>query len=498
MNKGLKGLLVALVAVGSAVASDSNNKTHLNTRICRDGVPAFTTFHEMKADKNTDRLGGNLEVTGFFGRSVNDEHLAKSFGANGTDSIFVQGDTNPNLIGTNHPKVNSHLLLHFTGGAATNSLAGQLKFAPKQTVYGVRLDYFHRLDKWFDGLFLWANVPFVHVENDLNLTVENDATEDSVKLIDLFTGKNIPRTDDPQNDNNHSALTNAKMCSNARCGFGDVEAQIGWRFMEGSKYHASINAAVVFPTAEKPKGEYLWAARTGECKWGIGAGTDASAVLWEDEDQNFKVLGCLQYKYLFDGDEMRTLGLKTLKFVNPSQADELQDPILSPYYLVGRKANKGLQPLANVSTMDVKVKPGSQIDGTFSFIYNNGGFTLDVGYNLFWKEAERVSLKTTCTGWQENTFGVASRTYNAASDNFAAGNTLVGTAAGFLMNSDLDTDKAATPAQLVHKLFAGVGYVAKSWEYPVMVGAGVGYEFPSSNRDAAEGYSIWAKAGVAF
>ena len=44
----------------------------------------------------------------------------------------------------------------------------------------------------------------------------------------------------------------------------------------------------------------------------------------------------------------------------------------------------------------------------------------------------------------------------------------------------------------------GQNYVANEWEYPVMIGTGIAYEIPANNRDAAEGYSFWAKAGIAF
>jgi len=525
MKKSLKGLLLALVAVSPAFASKTNNKTHLNTRICRDGVPAFTTFHEMQADKNDDRIGGNVEVTGFYGRSVNGSHLGKSFGADGTDSIRVMAGTPAGLATMRqNGQVLNDLLLHNVQGA-TNYLAGVLKFDPKQTVYGARLDYFQRFDKWLDGLFFALNVPFVHVRNDINMKVSCDAaglnSTEGVKLQNLFSGKTITRTLD---ENAQDALCYGKMCGNTKTGLGDIEAQIGWRFLEGRKYHVGTNIAVVFPTSEKPNAKYLWGARTGECKWGLGLGADASAILWEEEDQNLKIIGCVQYKYLFDGDERRTLGLTELKYKDGTTVKLIKEPLLSPYYLVGTAGKTGLKPLANVSTLDLKVKARNQIDGIIAFAYNNAGFTIDVGYNLFWKQAEKFGTQksvcdtvcptacptdcpTSCSGdWKDDTYAVANPTTGYAANavfatdgtNSFAGTTDAGTTDGFISSTQLDYDGAATPSQFVHKVFAGVGYIEKSWEYPVMVGAGVAYDIPSSNRDAAEGYSFWAKAGIAF
>jgi hypothetical protein len=503
MNKGLKGLLVALIAVGSAVASDSNNKTHLNTLMYRGTVPAYTTFHEMQSDKNTDMIGGNLEITGFYARSFNDEHLAKNFGANGTTQVQVVSAANLLGLAALYPTVPGDFFLHRASG--TNPLAGILKFAPKQIVYGAQLDYYHRFDKWVDGLFASICVPFLRVTNDINLRVEHDTAgggaNEAIVLSDLFTGKTFSRVAPDATTGRQDTLTSAKMLSSSKTDFGDVTAKVGYKFIEGSKCHVGINAAVVFPTGSEPDAQFKWAARTGDSKWALGGGADGSAVLWEDEDQNLKVIGALNYKYLFSGTERRTIGLKTMKYHTGSAVSVVNDPILSEYYLIGRKNSIGLRPLANITTMDVKVEMGSQLDGTVALAYNNAGFTLDVGYNLFWREAERVSLKAACTttstGWREDTYAVADKDYDSSAA-FVAANTLAQDATGYLKATDLDPKKAETPAYSIHKLFCGVGYIAKNWEYPVMVGTGVSYEFPSCNRDAAEGYSFWAKAGIAF
>ncbi|MCK4517724.1 hypothetical protein KAT92_03040 [Candidatus Babeliales bacterium] len=496
MNRNLKGLLIALAVYGTAFASTDNNKTHLNVRIDRDSVPAYTTFHKMVADKDEDRLGGSVEATGHYGRSVNASHLAKSFGADGTGSINVIAGPMTARFTPIRTDVVSDLILHVQGGSNKNALAGVLNFAPKQTVYGLRLDYFQSFDKWVDGLFLHVILPFEHMTNDINMTIPTDteASEDSVKLKDLFTGKAITRT---APENVHTALKYAKMNNNSETGLGDIEARIGWNFLDGKKYHAGIHAAVVFPTGDEANEEFLWGAQTGDSKWGIGLGTDASALLWEEDEQSLTLLGCLQYKYLFEGDEKRNIGFKELRYTDDGTArDIVVNPIASLYYQVGEVGVKGLQPLANVSTLDVDVKPGSQIDGTVSLAYTNGGFTLDLGYNLFWKEAESVTLSS---AWNDEKYGVARKLYDATAAFGAAGaDTLAENTTGWIKKADLDFDGAATSSIIKHKVFTGVGYVAKTWEYPVMAGAGIAYELPSSNRNATEGYSFWVKLGASF
>ena len=63
-----------------------------------------------------------------------------------------------------------------------------MKFDPKQTVYGVRLDYVHRFDKWVDGLYAAFDVPFVHITNDLNMHVEQGTPSDSTDVNFISIG----------------------------------------------------------------------------------------------------------------------------------------------------------------------------------------------------------------------------------------------------------------------------------------------------------------------
>lgn len=500
MNKKLNGLLVAALFFGAVHASDSNNKTSMNIRVGRDKVPAFTTFHELTSDRNDDRLGGHLAATGFFARSNNGSDLGKNFGANGTDSIIVEAQTTFPQTAANSGHVVNDLLLH-DQGAAGNTLMGVIKFNPKQTVYGVRFDYVQRLDKVLDGLFFSLNLPIVHVKNDINTTygsnsnttlAEGKTVAESISLKDLLTGKTITRTTAADTQ---SKLTKSKLLGNSKTGLGDLEANLGWHFIENDKGYVGINLSGVVGISSDPDSQYRWGARTDDGKWGLGGGADACAVLWSEKDQNFKLLASLQYKYLFEGTEKRTLGLKELRYTSGTS----NDPILSQYYLTGATGSTVIQPLANISTLDVNVKAGSQINGIVSFAYNNGGLTLDFGYNLFWKEAENVSIKSS---WTENKYGISSENYDstAGGTTFATdgSNTTQGGTAGFIKKTDLDTGAAATQAQVVHKVFGGLGYTVKSWDYPVMVGTGVSYELPSANRDAAEGYGLWVKLGVAF
>lgn len=513
MNKILKGLLVTLFMVGCAQASQDNNKTHLNTRLGRDNVIALTTFNALKSEEPGDRFGANLQLTGFYGRTTNGSHLAKNFGADGTETISVVASnaTSVQNLGTLGRVVPSGLLLHEIGASNAVALKGTMRFSPRQLMYGARLDYYQNLDKYYKGLFVEACIPFIHAQSSINLTTENEtphaevatqSNKSKIYIKDLFSGNLVREVTGASNAQKNATekLKYAKMCTNSKTSLGDVEAKVGYKFMEHADYDASVKAILVLPTGSKPMAEYLFSARTGESKFGLGASVDASTVLWEEKDENFRVFGSLQYKFLFNGTEKRTLGLNKFDYVTSVDTvfNHSAYPILSHYYLVGENGKAGLNPLANISTLNLSVKPGSQLEGNVMFSYNNGGFCLDFGYNMFWKQAERVTIKS--GQWKANTYGIAKFAYEADGD-FDAQESVAestNTDLSFIAEKDLFKEGAESAAQLVHKAFLGVGYTAKTWEYPIMVGAGVSYDIPANNRDAAEGYMLWAKAGIAF
>lgn len=503
MNKGLKGILIALSIVSCSTAASADvhyDRSNLDvglSSVMLNNVVGYTTYHELIGLDNDKLLGGNLCLSGVYGRSTNPKHIAKNFGVNGMDYAIVY-DGALNNLNANALQTVGDLLLHRSGG--TTTIAGKPTYSPKQTAYGARLDYYQKLDKLMDGLYLGAMIKFLHVTNDMNMKVENAVDQlqtgkKNVTLNDLLTGNKI---DFDNAANRHTELKYHKMCSNSATGLSDLDVFAGWNFLDGKKYHAGFNLGLVLPTASEGDIKYRWVARTGDKKLGFRAAADASAILWQEGDQNLKLNACVLYKYLTSGTEKRTLGLKELRYADSGGiVQTIKNPVLSPYYLVGKVGTIGLQPLANVTTFDVKVKAHNQLEGQIAFAYNHGNFTLDLGYNMLWKQARTVSLKPTCTF--NNVYGVRGNTdYDATADAFTTGDTLAGDSTGLISKCDLDLYRAGAASQSVHTIFGGAGYTAKDWEYPVTVGVGVAYDLPWNNIDALSGYSLWAKAGIAF
>jgi hypothetical protein len=161
MNKMIKKLLVAFLAVNSAQVANANytNKTFLMPKPTGVDLPMeYTTFESLIGCKAEDNFGGNFQVTGFYKDSNNAEALAKYFLMHHKSTIVLaQGlaaaDTLPS--GTD---IDLRSVIHNNFGEPS-ILSADLSLKPEIDSYGVRFDYHQDLDKILKGLYLKANLP---------------------------------------------------------------------------------------------------------------------------------------------------------------------------------------------------------------------------------------------------------------------------------------------------------------------------------------------------
>jgi len=173
------------------------------------------------------------------------------------------------------------------------------------------------------------------------------------------------------------------------------------------------------------------------------------------------------------------------------------------YMLGAQKGKAGVFPLANVLTRRVGVDPGSQVEVLAALSFNWSNYTFDVGYNLFAKERESVSIKK--CGWPEETYAIAQPKYDPNAVFATNGDDIWSwTQTGGVVNTwispcDLCVEPAVTPVYVTHKIHAAFGFEWNRWEdYPIMLGLGGSYEFAQGMNSAIEGYALWLKGGITF
>ena len=476
MNKVIKGLLITALTLSAQNVAAHTNKTFLQPRNqALVNLPLIdTTWSERKCAKLEDRFGGNFQITGFYGQSTDNNNTGKYFGVNNLNE-FAIGTEGAKATASAFATVDGNYLIHDYNQTAAKTNVSTVKLSPRVTHYGVNLAYFQDLSKIVNGLYMQVVLPINHVENDVRfgLTKGGDAgtnlTHD--KLVQFFAGTYTEAT----NTDAQAALKFAKIRTgkDSATGVADIDVLLGYKLLKKEKYHLGLNIAISIPTGNEPSGEYLFDAVYGSKHFGLGGGLHAGARVWGDEDHNFKLALNANYRYMFESSEKRTASIKGRKW--------------SQYYGVtqGKAVDETVQPLANLTTVNFDVEPGSQVDGVINLAYNKGGFNFGLGYNLYYREAESVSMKS--GQFAEDTYGISAR-----NNDMHTARVLEGVA---LKVSDLEMP--ATPSQFTHSVFGGVGYAFKNWEYPLMLGLGGKYEFADKNS-ALEGWQGWIKAGISF
>jgi len=486
MNNMLKRLMVAALALSATHLSAYTNKNYLSVArpqhasLLRDSH----LTRDLESVKGKDRFGGNFLVSGYYSESRNSAALGKYFGFSDQDKF----DANAQVAANDAKTLDLSYIIH--DHAADNDPANKLSFslAPKTTSYGVEFAYTQCLGKILEGLYLEIGLPVERVENDMNLKISGATAAQVTMFQNYFNGTyskaalagNTAYGHGAGANNAQGALTKAlfKGKQNAT-GIADIDVVLGYNFLRNEDWKAGLNLGLVIPTGNTPNGVYVFEPIYGNGgHWELGFGGQLDGKLWNDADQRINLHASLDYRYGFQANETRTLGVKGAT-ANWSQYD-----------LAGvlNSVNTSAVPSANGLTQSLSVTPQSKIKGNLGLEYGNGGFLVGVHYAPAWKQEESVKNGKVAAG-----YGIVAPGYDlTANANLVA--------AAFLraaVDADLDQAQATRPSQVEHRLGADLGYTFRNWEYPVMIGVGGHYAFAGENS-AAENWGINLKAGIGF
>jgi hypothetical protein len=515
MRKTICWLLVVFVGIGCLNAKTYANKTFLATRSHNDNMAMeYTGWHKQWRKMLGSRWGGTLQAIGFYQASTNKTDLGKYFGIYNSATLDLDNpdagqirdfievkDLVSGLSATDNQRaflLESKYLFWYSNFNIPDAehLNAKGTFRPKQTSYGVRLDYHQKLDKLAKGLYFKIAAPVVHVKNDMRisytgsrLTQNYPGPPNQVTLSSYLAGTfNVTGTQD--------ALTHAKICgSDSTTGVADVKVTLGYNFLYKEHKHCGVSAYLVIPTNDTPDGVRLFESELGlRGHWAIGLGVDSAFELWQHGNKSLEFVGAINGLFVLPETEKRTLGFKYSDDMSGQDWMPISAGKLVPmgwYLLGGQSGKKGLFPLANVLTRDVTVRPGWQAEGIASLAFNWTDFTFDLGYNLFAKERESVMEKN----WPNDTYARATISYNT--DDAFSSSSIFGNGS-WIQRDDLITEVAATPVYVTHKIFGGATYAFNDWEYPFMLGLGASWEFTQGTNSALDGYALWAKVALAF
>lgn len=561
MNKALRTLLASLLVSSSVFGTVHTDRTFIAHRdeLAHAGM-AWVTNNHFKAQGGTNSLGARFTATPFYRTSYNDKDLAKLFGM-GANSNVVVGSAAPATDGSDlHTTLSGFNIDHQTlplddDAPAGVAMSGTLNTAPRRNEWGAHLGWEQSLDSLLKGLRLSITAPVVEVNTTMKATQASAVASAPSTIVDgpsgdtitSFFAGNFSKSIGTHTSVQQNALTKGRIGSGYQTtvGVADVDVRLNWACKNWKRFGFDVGASLQIPTGNAPSGSHLlepiYGAR-GHVAAGANAMVHIDGFKKGDLHVAFDVIG--DWKYFFKGTEKRTMGIY-----------DLNNTVMLPgssYRMVMRHTQAGVQPAANVLTVDHSVTPGHQFEGVAGICTKWRGWTFDVGYNLFWKEKETVVQKAT---WNNDRYGLADYRYSMSAlgdaeevpveqhlnvletggeinkvindalytsingpiqaagkttsalmvqknaEVLGVGSTITedDTSAGTLaVNYNVSSANAVTADQITHSIVGGASYQFTG-KFPISLGAGGQVELQEDNRNSAlENWSVWAKMGVSF
>jgi hypothetical protein len=446
---------------------------------------------------NTSPIIHNFDATAFYAESTNKKSIGKYFGVNDSNTIlFGRGS-----VQNDAPRGDvfyGNIILR--GNEALGQRMATLTLKPSQQVMGAQFSYAINLQKYLPGLTAGVSFDMAEVEHHMNtkfipnVAAFTEVGNDPQEIFTLLKGEMSDARKGILFVNHEiEQLTHAKLKKKQKAsGIADIHAFLGYKAKPFEEGDVALGIKGTFPTGNEAKGEFLFEPIYGNGKHlGLGYFVHSDWVAWSDNNQSVKLAAFLDYEYLFSNKEVRTLGLKS-------------GGNYSHYYHLGKKkivegGEEGSQPVipaANVLTMKVNVRPGSQLEMGLSGRYITKEWMVQLGYKLAACEEERVVRRES---WQEETYAIANEVYDT---NIAFEATAEQVASGrehdWITAKDLDVSTATTPAKLSHTAFLHTQgeFLLKNDIYFKLHGKFL-YQFPAKNS-SIERWGAEVGVGVSF
>ena len=434
-----------------------------------------------------------FDWTAFYFRTFNATQQAAAFLPHSQSSVII-GQDNDSAVSSAWVGIVSPL---------SNPFKSRISFFPERTTTGgtmrVLIDFgglFPDIDTALKDMYTSLYVPITHVKHNLNLT------EEILGGQGMTTGfRNFREA------LNNPAYEFGKIPPNEMIAtaIDDMQWRLGWNFLKSKKFFSSVYFCVFIPEGIRPSARFLFEPVIGNGgHWAPGFGYSGSYIYWQNPKASSSIFWEFRWNYIIEAIERRTL--------------DLNNGDWSRYLLVA-DVNNLIFPVPGVNffTRDLSVTPSNMIDFILSVNYVRDPLTFEVGYDLWWRQTERVTLEVTSqpVAFAVKTFrplpgepitvviyditGCCPKTslINATICQAIPGiGALPSDAQPIpISNADLNLRSATKSSVIFMKLFGGFTYSGR--HYPGVIGIAGSSEFIGP-KNALLNWGIWLKAGYSF
>lgn len=289
------------------------------------------------------------------------------------------------------------------------------------------LAFYYGLEEWQEGLYFRVHAPLVYTRWNLNFNEEviaggNNGFEAGYfaptaitrgQLLNNFT-EFITGAKAPQLGTSvfFNPLEKAQFKNrNHRFRLSDVQAVLGWNFLQGDDHHLGLNLRVSLPAGNRPHGDYLFEPLVGNGHhWELGVGISTHVLLFLDECRPRTVAFYFDANitHMFETHQKRTFDLIGKPLSRYMLAQRMGKPVSNLFIntLPGTAAGSVsptaqfqnlYTPLANLTTFDVNVSIAAQVDATAMFSIKWCNWDFDFGYNFWARTCEKIKPRCLCS-----------------------------------------------------------------------------------------------------
>lgn len=493
MSKNFSRLLVATLAACATTVADIAKNTNLAQVQFRDyySTPYSLTGGDTK-NESEDAFGGRFSVMGFWEQSLNgsrgSQELAKGYGVSMSRTFEVKpfDVTAATAVTTQVEKVVDvrRLIRVPAGTILAEYTTAEMTLEAKHRRFGVNLEYTQCLSQFYEGLRFRVSTAAIGVCNELVNTYANEikgtagaALGSTVKEFFHGTHSAVGTATDAwfQAGLKYGKFTDK---SKTEYALNDVQACLSLDIVNTDNATVAVGLSGAIPVGREMKGTEMMEPQVGNRHFKLGAELDLRACLVDGADYKASFCSRAIWHYSFKREGVRL----------PSHTLEHYGQYYQAYDKDAAVAS-ALEPLVNLVSHKVDVKPGNSFDCSSVLSFEKGFFTADAGYNFHYEQEQKNDV----LGFKENSLATVASDFN----NTVAGATPRDgkTDAAFVKKTDLNYNAAS---KATHHIFASVGLVAKDWAYPASVNVIGGYQFAQNRSRTPEVLSVGLKGSLCF
>jgi hypothetical protein len=352
-----------------------------------------------------------------------------------------------------------------------------LKYNPTYKVDGAYFGARFDLEDMACGLWFSTNAAFLRLKNKMQLCGGEVASEicNNIDAREAL-GYNLGLND---------AANNGQMF------IDEIQFKLGYDYFIGrnNDNHVGLYLIGTAPTRRSqtdvtPDGESAYAHLISG-RGSFGAGLTGDWTMWTCNDHSLNWLTDLKYRYIFKGNERRSFNLNN----GPLSGAVLQG--------VFNANPQDTFSLADYLYLPVKVQPRSSIDLWTAMHYQFCDYGIELGYDFFYIQREKVSLKKNVAA----NIGILDIDGLVSSASAATVNGLpVAGDAEFkaIANTDLAFASVTTNRAMSHKFYLALSHRNEMCCAPIDLSVGGEYEYASKSQPMLSQWGLFIKGSMNF